>query len=241
MRHMKNPPNLKRPSRWHSEDKHPGITIDTRNPTALTTDGTRRFFNIREVGQTSKHGGLARADYPMLPLFNNKVYYFEVTINAAVSEGSMAVGFCEDRASLNQMLGSDREGWGFHSENGELRWNSMFAVYIYKSGTWPYHEPYGKAGVTIGCGVNFDKNIAFYTRNNVVLGQAFTDIRGKLYPAVSFNFRDKGWRVSAVFPGEDGTSDDFVFKGALDGETTLIPPIQKPVQVYREPREMKVP
>ncbi|KAI0854599.1 hypothetical protein F4860DRAFT_499004 [Xylaria cubensis] len=35
-----------------------------------------------------------------------------------------------------------------------------------------YSEPYGKAEITIGCGVNFDANIAFYTRNGAVIGMS---------------------------------------------------------------------
>lgn len=33
------PPSLKRPGRWHPEDKHPGIEIDPQNPAAFVTDG----------------------------------------------------------------------------------------------------------------------------------------------------------------------------------------------------------
>jgi hypothetical protein len=41
---------------------------------------------------------------------------------------------------------------------------------------------------------------------------------------VSINFVQEEWRVSAVFPGKDGKSDDFVFRGDCEGEETLVPP-----------------
>ncbi|TRX93641.1 hypothetical protein FHL15_005613 [Xylaria flabelliformis] len=212
------PPSLKRPSCWHPEDKHPGINIDPKNSTILATDGTDRYLNLIEVNRSKEQFGLARADYPMLPLLNGRVYYFEVTLNA-VGNGFMAIGICDDQVSPNRMLGWDSGAWGFHSddgkvfEDGQMSWTGA-----------EYSEPYGKAGITIGCGVNFDENIAFYTRNGAVIGRAFTEIRGKLYPAVSFDFCEQGWRVSAVFPGEDGKSDYFMFKGDLESDTTLVSP-----------------
>ncbi|KAI1320045.1 hypothetical protein F5Y16DRAFT_405746 [Xylariaceae sp. FL0255] len=80
------------------------------------------------------------------------------------------------------------------------------------------------ANVTIGCGVNFATNTAFYTRDGSILGRAFTEIRGKLYPAVSMNRASVGWRITAKFPEEDGKSDAFVFKGDFKSEETLVAP-----------------
>ncbi|KAI0410305.1 ankyrin repeat-containing domain protein [Xylaria grammica] len=198
--HEEGLPSLNRPSCWHPEDKHPGINIDPKNSSVLTTEGnlrtctgTNRYLNLTEINRPQNYG-LARADFPMLPLLNNRVYYFEVTLHA-VGKGFMAVGFCDDKASLNRMLGLDRGAWGFQSDNGNVYENGV----MFWRGE-EYGRPYREAGVTIGCGVNFDTNTSFYTRNGVVMG---------------------GWRVSAVFPGKDGTSDDFVFKGDHEGEATL--------------------
>lgn len=79
----------------------------------------------------------------------------------------MAVGFCDDQASLFRMLGWETGGWGFHSddgnvfEDGRVAWTGM-----------EYHKPYGEVGVTIGCGVNFAENTAFYTRDGSVIGRS---------------------------------------------------------------------
>lgn len=56
-------------------------------------------------------------------------------------------------------------------------------------------------------------------------GRAFADTRtfGKLYPAVSMDFTEKGCEISAVFPGKDGTSADFAFQGDYASSETLVP------------------
>ncbi|GAP87168.2 putative ankyrin repeat-containing domain protein [Rosellinia necatrix] len=215
------PSYRKRPGCWHPKDKHPGIKIDPKNPTTLITDGTNLYQNLtpKIYSLERKQFGVARADFPMLPLFKDQVYYFEVTLNAVGNTGFLAIGFCDDQAPLTRMLGWDSGSWGFHShdgkvfEDGRLTWKGV-----------EYHMNYMEAGVTIGCGVNFRENTAFYTRNGVVIGRAFTDIHGKLYPAVSIDFCQPGWRVTAVFPWEDGTSNDFCFKGDFKGKDTLDPP-----------------
>ncbi|RSL89291.1 hypothetical protein CEP51_001284 [Fusarium floridanum] len=76
----------------------------------------------------------------------------------------VAVGFCEDRAPLHRMLGREPGSWGFHSDDGRL----------YEDGglSWrgiKYHEPYEEKNVTIGCGVNFAKSTAFYTKDGEVI------------------------------------------------------------------------
>jgi hypothetical protein len=56
------------------------------------------------------------------------------------------------------------------------------------------------------------------------LGQAFENIRGKLYPAVSMDISQKGWEITAVFPNDDGKSTAFEFQGDYDISETLTPP-----------------
>jgi hypothetical protein len=36
----------------------------------------------------------------------------------------------------------------------------------------------------------------------------------------------EGWEISAVFPGEDGTSPDFKFQGPYGSEETMIIPVE---------------
>ncbi|RYP64180.1 hypothetical protein DL771_008871 [Monosporascus sp. 5C6A] len=192
--------DLMKPSSWHSNDRSPGLELES-NGTTLSTVGGTKFINW---GYVDANYGAVRADYPMLPLFKDKVYFFEIKITKAAKQGSLAVGFCDDKAPLQRMLGWDSGSWGFHSDNGCLfedgkrPWEGI-----------PYNNPYA-VGDVIGCGVNFAENSAFYTRDEKVIGRAFMDIRGKLYPAVSMDIAQKGWEISAVFPGKDGKSADFM-------------------------------
>ncbi|RYP53074.1 hypothetical protein DL768_001851 [Monosporascus sp. mg162] len=198
--------DLKKPSSWHPNDRFPGLELES-NGTTLSTVGGTKFINL---GHGDERYGAARADYPMLPLFKDKVYYFEIKIKKATEQGCLAIGFCDDKAPLHMMLGRDSGSWGFHSDNGCLYKRSWKGI--------PYDMPYA-AGDVIGCGVNFAENSAFYTRKEKVIGRAFMDIRGKLYPAVSMDITQKGWEISAVFPGKDGKSADFMFQGDYESET----------------------
>jgi hypothetical protein len=126
------------------------------------------------------------------------------------------------------MLGWDSGSWGLHSDDGRLYGDGQ----ISHDGV-AYSYPF-TTGDVIGCGVNFAEKCAFFTCNGLILGQikkhpsglactnggsnpgqAFYNIRGKVYPAVSFDIRQPGWEISAVFPGADGTSTDFAFRGNL--------------------------
>ncbi|RYP42216.1 hypothetical protein DL767_000380 [Monosporascus sp. MG133] len=146
--------DLKRPSSWHSNDRSPGLELES-NGTTLSTVGGTKFINL---GHDEEYCGAVRADYPMFPLFKEKVYYFEIKVTKAAEQGYLGVGFCDDKAPLHGMLG----------------WES---------------------------------------------GRAFMDIRGKLYPAVSMVITQKGWEISAVFPGKDGKCADFMFQGDYESET----------------------
>ncbi|KAI0173173.1 ankyrin repeat-containing domain protein [Hypoxylon sp. FL1284] len=233
-------PSLRRPSRWHSRDKHPNIKIDPKKPTTLFTDSvdnpSHDMMGVSRHLLSTSLEGTVKADFPMLPLFNGRIYYFEVTIEAlgymSVTDSfhrsldGFYVGFCDDTMPADSTLGCPGS-WGFCSTHGYLTQPGMWKI--------EYYESYDDVGTTIGCGVNFAHGTAFFTRNGVMMGKAFAGISGKLYPALSMYLRGNGWRVSAVFPGEDGKSDDFVFKGNLEGQDTLLPPLLTPLPVPLPP------
>ncbi|KAL7896114.1 concanavalin A-like lectin/glucanase domain-containing protein [Trichoderma sp. TUCIM 5745] len=87
------------------------------------------------------------------------------------------------------MLGLHQRSWGYHGDDGD----------IYPSnGGGRYGPQYTKHDV-IGCGVDFDNGVAFFTLNGKYLGIAFRRIQGKLYPAVSFEYASEGCQVLANF------------------------------------------
>ena len=132
--------------------------------------------------------GAVRADHPMWPQ-QSGVYYFEVTIEECSGHGYVAcssnpfpvpygirltvtssssrraafgIGFCEEHTSLGMHLGWTEGAWGYHGDDGNI---------YNKGGTGTAWGPRYEVGDTVGCGVNFDKGIAFYTRNGKVLGE----------------------------------------------------------------------
>lgn len=80
-----------------------------------------------------------------------------------ISTCRIGVGFCDDQAPLDRMLGWDQGSWGFHADDGHVFTNDG-------DGT-KYTDPY-TAGDVIGCGVNFGEGIAFFTKNGEVIGES---------------------------------------------------------------------
>jgi Ran-binding protein 9/10 len=120
----------------------------------------------KSPGYLGKLYGMVRANHCMPA--DRSVYYFEVTIekgqeipeNDPIPE--IGIGFCEEGVPLNGMVGWDEGSWGFHGIDGNL-----YEEYG-RSGR-SYSGPFTE-GAVIGCGVNFKKNISFYTRNGKVIG-----------------------------------------------------------------------
>ncbi|KAG8406447.1 hypothetical protein J3458_021279 [Metarhizium acridum] len=116
------------------------------------------------------------------------------------------------------MVGWHERSWGYRGDEGQAFAEGRDADYDAK-----YDE-----NAVIGCGINFDEHIAFYTRDEVVLvraflvGKAFTDIKGKLYPAVSVDECMVGSRVSTKF--WVGETTNFMYKGSLTAPGTLTRP-----------------
>lgn len=76
---------------------------------------------------------------------------------------AIGVGFCEEHAPLDRMLGWGEESWGYHGDDGKIFHDA------------PYGKSYGptyETGDTIGCGVNFKDETAFFSKNGSVIGKS---------------------------------------------------------------------
>lgn len=113
------------------------------------------------------------------------------------------------------MVGWLERSWGYHGDDG-----CTFSEGPYTD----VDDGYGE-GCVIGMGINFDRNIAFLTKDGRVVGKAFSDVRGKLYPEVSVDQFMVGAKVSATF--WNGDKDAFEYKGGFLDEATLVPPPPK--------------
>lgn len=132
------------------------------------------------------------------------------------------------------MVGWGSGTWGYHSDDGKTF-----------EGPTGSGDPFGRAceeGDVIGCGVDFTNETAFYTKNGEIigmlqhivtfikkiligysrsLGQAFKNIRGRLYPAVSLNRNSQGCMVSVEFwDDKQNGNKNFLFKGPYNDPAT---------------------
>ena len=139
------------PSRWAETDKNPGLEI--------SADGQ----DVKFVGpsKTLEHEAAStRSDNPMPSQCG--IYYYEVSIISKGKEGMIGVGFSGLGASLEKLPGWEADSWAYHGDDGK----SFCAATPGK----PY-GPTFTSGDVIGCGVNFPKGCAFFTKNGVFQGK----------------------------------------------------------------------
>ncbi|KAI7870533.1 hypothetical protein BDF14DRAFT_1770984 [Spinellus fusiger] len=117
------------------------------------------------------------------------IYYYEIEIISKGVDGHIGIGFCWPFSKLNRLPGWEEHSWGYHGDDGHL--------FSGPSTSKQYGPKFG-TGDVIGCGVDFRDRTAFYTKNGVYLGTAFTKVVGdSLYPFVGF--KTTGERIKANF------------------------------------------
>ncbi|CAO3638188.1 unnamed protein product [Cunninghamella blakesleeana] len=177
------------------------ITVDLRLPTTwnllkdkheyfeLGFDGLELSYNESDKDDNEFEARSIRADQYIKSQCG--IYYFEVKILAnQSSDGDIGIGLCTILSRLEKLPGEEGSSWGYHGESGYIRSSSS-------TGYKDYGPTYG-AGDTIGCGINFNDNSAFFTKNGVHLGTAFKDLGWKkLYPVIGF--RTAGNTIQANF------------------------------------------
>jgi len=164
------------PSRWNEDDKMTGLEI--------LAEGTEVRFG--GVTRTSDEAASIRADRPMLKEWG--LYYFEVTILSRGKDGLIGIGFSQTTANLNRLPGWEADSFAYHGDDG-------FAFAGTSSGK--AYGPRFSSNDVIGCGVNFRTGNAFFTKNGVYLGTAFTGIKGHhFYPSVGMKKPGEHLRVN---------------------------------------------
>ncbi|KAL2758711.1 hypothetical protein ACRALDRAFT_1061838 [Sodiomyces alcalophilus JCM 7366] len=155
------------PSRWNNDDKHGALE--------LSSDGMEvKCLGPKGQSEREREAYAIRADHYIPPQCG--LYYYEVTILAGKKEDTViGVGFSGKSVALSRPPGWEPESYGYHGDDG-----LCYAAHI---GGKTYGPSFSSQDV-IGCGINFRTGCAFYTKNGVLLGTAFKDIKGKFYPSV---------------------------------------------------------
>lgn len=139
------------PSKWAETDRNAALEI--------SADGQ----DVKFVGPSKTHeheAASTRSDNPMPAQCG--IYYYEVSIISKGKDGMIGVGFSGANASLEKLPGWEADSWAYHGDDGK----SFCAATPGK----PY-GPTFTSGDVIGCGVNFTKSCAFFTKNGVFQGK----------------------------------------------------------------------
>lgn len=86
-----------------------------------------------------------------------KISVFDIT-----GPSEIGIGFSESYTPLVFAPGWSENTWGYHGDDG-MKYNGQ------DTGE-PYAEPF-TSGDIIGCGVDFKKSTAYFTKNGVFLGK----------------------------------------------------------------------
>ncbi|CAB4014161.1 Ran-binding 9 [Paramuricea clavata] len=151
------------PRSWSPKDKCTFIGLSQTN----------LRVHYKGVGRTHKDAAAVRTSHSIPASCG--LYYFEIKIISKGRDGYMGIGLSANGVNLSRLPGWEKQSYGYHGDDG----NSFSS-----SGTGKPYGPTFTTGDVIGCGVNMIDNSAFYTKNGVKLGTAFTDLPPKLYPTV---------------------------------------------------------
>ncbi|KAF1957937.1 hypothetical protein CC80DRAFT_546994 [Byssothecium circinans] len=188
------------PTGWWSSDLPPSLSLDQESLAVKVAGPSNPFDNKVPVSTVL-------TDHSMSPI--NKLSTCTI-----LKSREIAVGFCEEYVERSSMIGHVDGSWAYYGSSGMVRAEG--------SEEQAYGEPYEKGDV-IGCGFNLKSSTAFFTKNGVVIGRAFSNVKGRLFPAVSLTTASRGWHIAAKFrpvmPGQK-----FRFEGPYDSPDTQRPP-----------------
>lgn len=143
---------------------------------------------------------------------SNQVRKIPLTQKSSIPNRSVGVGLVSSQQATDRMPGWRNypfaQSFGFHGDDGKCFESANSGRAFDPS--HPNADTRYDIGHTIGCGYDVTTNEIFYTHNGDYLGPAFTNVRGRLFPAV-------GMMVEAKVRVNFG-EEEFVYKGGKLGE-----------------------
>ncbi|KAJ7064997.1 concanavalin A-like lectin/glucanase domain-containing protein [Mycena amicta] len=149
------PEVLHLPTRWNEHCRHESLSI--------SPDGRDITFQASCNGD--KDAAAARTKHPIPPACG--IYYYEVDILSKGNKGHISIGFAGKDVKLSRLPGWEPNSWGYHGDDG-----CSFAA----EKTGITFGPTYTTGDTIGCGIDFSANQAFFTKNGAFIGTVFKDV-----------------------------------------------------------------
>ncbi|GMH45879.1 hypothetical protein BSKO_13842 [Bryopsis sp. KO-2023] len=179
------------PSAWQTE------VGDIRSGNAL------RHLKVKDLsvkyigpGKEDSDAASIRTNHPV-PM-DCPLYYFEVTVLNAGSEGLIGIGFSANNVNLQRLPGWEPNSYGYHGDDG----------FIFPGvGRGQQYGPKFTEGDVVGALWNRAERTISYTKNGIGLGVAFERVSDDavLFPTVGF--RTKEEEVRANFGNEEFVID----------------------------------
>ena len=173
------------PRQLSATDKSTTAMIDINNPFRIEYLSDALTEEM-EIG--SGDNACVRANNP-IPITVG-IYYFEIKVLSEGKKGRPYIGLTSSTSNLHRAPGWDFDTYGFHGDDGKV-----FGEPNYHQG-----QNYGPTFTTndvVGCGVNFENQTCFFTKNGICLGVAFSNMpMTDLYPTVGVGSIDESLEVN---------------------------------------------
>ncbi|KAK9110110.1 hypothetical protein Sjap_018170 [Stephania japonica] len=115
------------------------------------------------------------------------VYYFEIYVKNAGAKGQIAIGFTNEHFKMRRQPGWEANSYGYHGDDGLL----------YRGqGKGECFGPTFTSGDTIGGGINYASQEFFFTKNGNLVGTAYKDVKGPLFPTIAVHSQNEEVNVN---------------------------------------------
>ncbi|CAM6100520.1 unnamed protein product [Calypogeia fissa] len=155
-------------------------------PTHLNTSTCGHFLVISTDKLSAKYTGAAQHGNDVGAIQGNRpaphqrlLYYFEITLKDRGQKGRISIGFTDENFKMSRQPGWEPNSYGYHGDDGLL----------YHGHGIPGEKfgPTFTTGDTVGAGINYAAQELFFTKNGKLVGTAFKETKGPLYPTVGMH------------------------------------------------------